>query len=213
MLTTLVMLVAVSQADGVPEAAPPPGAETHDGFFLRMTLGGGPTRATSEVAFFPGDDAVEFGARGRATNFNLEIGVAVTENLIVFGALNESIVEEPSVAIDEFDVDEDDIEGDVSMAYVGLGAGVSYYLPLNFYVSGALLVGRLVLETDELYGTDRGLGIFVSAGWEYFVSSNWGLGVAITAFGANLKDADDANGDPTIFRVRGGGLAFSATFN
>jgi hypothetical protein len=108
--------------------------------------------------------------------------------------------------------DEFKTKDDVSAGVVGVGGGVIYYFePINLYVSLALLADRLQIQdgSDDVASTDRGLGIDVMVGKEWWVSDEWGLGIAGAFRHSSMKDQHDG---PT-WTSDSFNVAFSATFN
>jgi hypothetical protein len=65
-------------------------------------------------------------------------------------------------------------------------------------------------EDEPLYESDWGGGISLMIGKEWWVSDNWGLGIAGQLFGGSAKDKDDEDLQFDTFSVN---LCFSATYN
>ena len=93
--------------------------------------------------------------------------------------------------------------------------GLSYYfMPINIYISAGICsnIGRIegnVLETDNIFGS----GFFCSVGKEWWVSKNWGLGLAIYYYYGKMETDEDIFIDQYTITDRIFGLAFSATYN
>jgi hypothetical protein len=105
-------------------------------------------------------------------------------------------------------------EADALLSAVALGATV--HLPLNVYVSPSLGVA-LVVGTDT-HGSapkrdffDPGFAAALDLGWEFWVSPQWALGVALKMSYYLVRD-DDAGSERTWHGLAGGPL-FTATFN
>jgi hypothetical protein len=105
-------------------------------------------------------------------------------------------------------------------------------MPYNTFISGTLLFTRLVWSEDDLGEEDSeadneysepGVGLSLSVGKEWWVSSNWGLGVGarlnyssnehaanrpLDRFGDTTQSSDDRR-----FDTWGISVALSATFN
>ncbi|MCE9672217.1 hypothetical protein LY474_30870 [Myxococcus stipitatus] len=181
-----------------------PGVHTHDGFYLRGQFGLGYTRAEAAD--------VDLAIKGISGSLDLEVGYAVFTNFIIYGKLFGSSVTNP-----DLEIDGDTIEGeagdDVSSNYMGIGAGVTYYfMPANFYITGALVVNELSIteDGDNVAETDAGVGIHLGIGKEWWVSDNWGIGIgAEVALGRIRSDSND--GDD--WNVAHFGLLFTATYN
>jgi hypothetical protein len=197
-LFTLAGLGAPALADG---------PRQHRGFYLNMALGAGAASMRSDEA--------DASVRGGAGSLWVAVGGALTENLILYGELFGQGMDDP-------DVDGTPIDSAaVSASLAGIGPGVTYYfMPLNLYVSGTIaLVGGSVQIEDELEDdgrserrTQAGLGLGLAVGKEWWLSGNWGLGVAGRVFGASMEDDDIVGGDST-WRAGGFALLLSATYN
>ena len=180
-----------------------PGAHRHDGLYVRMFLGPGYTSMKLP------DADVELSGTGGA--FGIAVGAAVQENLIIFGELFDDIAVNPDLKMNGQTIGSG---SDVSAGTVGVGAGLAYYfMPANVYVSGALTYTRLTLQQDneEIAKSDFGPGVSLMVGKEWWVSNNWGVGVALQVFAGRMKDSD-AQGSPT-WETTAAALAFSATYN
>ena len=57
-------------------------------------------------------------------------------------------------------------------------------------------------------GNRRGPGLHVAIGKEWWVSTHWGLGIALGAFGAHAWEGDGTDADSY-----GGALSFTGTYN
>jgi len=186
----------------------PAGWHRHDGFFLRLGFG---------VGYFGmkagGDDLVSiYGDEWRnpksdavGMDILFQIGGRVWDNLIVHADFDMAGVF-------------DDIGESNSMVRGLAGAGLSYYwMPINVYAS--LSAGYAFLELGHEFrsgdqSSDRltlvrahGGGFSMAVGKEWWVSSNWGLGLAVR-FGYSRVVGDGYECD--LWR---GGLQFSATYN
>lgn len=168
------------------------GQHEHDGFYLRFHAGFGHT-AVSEG---------ELRVAGPSGAFAFSIGGAVAEDLILFGHLTASSMQRPT-----FSYGDHRFEIDGSVEVGGIGVGLAYYfMPANLYVSGALLATRLELSDDHgttLAESKTGGGIELAVGKEWWVSDNWGLGLAGRVMMASI------DGTRTVSPA----LVFSATYN
>jgi hypothetical protein len=101
----------------------------------------------------------------------------------------------------------------------GIGAGLAYYMPNNLYLSGTLAFAQLSSgdedNTETRSETDFGPGLSLTFGKEWWVSDNWGLGVALNLFVARMKDKEAAypGFDKPVWRGTAVSLLFSASFN
>jgi hypothetical protein len=100
------------------------------------------------------------------------------------------------------------------MSDLGLGA-CYYFMPVNIYLSASVTVSRDRLEIDEKKGsTNPGVGAYVSIGKEWWVSDNWGLGVALFAYASRMDARESGTfvGRYTVYNTVAG-VVFSATYN
>ena len=177
----------------------------HDGFFLRLDLGGGYLEHSSPTNSVLGDMKVS----GGAGSFGVAVGGAVAENLILAGHLYSSAISNPSIS---YSSGASGNTSDTTMSMVGIGPELTYYfMPVNLYVSGTLAATRLHSSTNGQDGdSDWGVGMRLALGKEWWVSDNWGLGLAGLFSWSSNKD--QGAGAPTI-STWGLGVAFSATYN
>jgi len=178
------------------------GTNMHDGFYLRFQLGVGYQSLTYED-FQPGSDLIFSGAAG---NFTMQIGYAVINDLILFGELSSCVMTDPTLKLGGSSYDTDDTK----VSLVGFGAGLSYYLASNIFFTFSLEATRATLEVSGSSGSSEyGFGTNVSIGKEWWVSDNWGLGIALVGNYSRMKDKGVDNMLSNIYV----GLAFSATYN
>lgn len=175
----------------------PPRAR-HSGLFMRVTLGPGGASASEEA----------FGSETRIGGFGwlfeASLGGAVAPNLVLHGSIFYSGVPDPNV-----EQDEEDLPGaDALFTTSALGIGVTYYfMPTNMYVSGAFGFGVATFEDRFGVGdSDPGPALNLLIGKEWWVASEWGIGVAGRLFYMNLHNIER-------LEVTGLGLLFSATYN
>ncbi|MGC4092879.1 MAG: hypothetical protein QM756_34340 [Polyangiaceae bacterium] len=165
--------------------APDPTVHRHDGFYLRLGLGGG---------FFAGRIAytwVENGERtssitshGGGVAFEFAMGGTVAPGLVIGGGIYSSSAQHanwniPSSLSDKLATGT--IEG--GQGSIGLlGVIVDYYPnpQQGFHVQGGLGIGTLTFEADKLFPLAKwaggGGGAMVGVGYEFWVSSQWSIG-------------------------------------
>ncbi|WP_205525420.1 hypothetical protein [Pyxidicoccus trucidator] len=178
------------------------GYHEHDGFFLRLQLGGGYTRA--------GVLGEDLALKGGGGSINVEFGGAPVRNLILFGKLFGASSPNPDIEVGDLTIEGQD--EDVSQNYGGLGVGIAYYLmPANVYLSGALTASRLTIDEDgETFAeTDLGPGFHLGIGKEWWVSKNWGLGLGAELALGRVAEKDES----AKWNVVSGNLFLTATFN
>ncbi|MBP7603366.1 MAG: hypothetical protein KBA15_05530 [Spirochaetes bacterium] len=190
------------------ETSPPekPGAHRHDGFFLRAQLGFG--SGATVIEDYQGDDLETSGA---ATTFNLQIGYAIFDNFILFlengaSVMPESKLKHPSA------ISEAQKENDVAISTFGLGFSW-YWMPYNIYIAPVLSLSVTEYDGAMIKGDSRGgSGLSLSIGKEWWVSANWGLGVALFIFGGG-DTVKDQNGIKYDMSSSVFGIMFTATYN
>jgi hypothetical protein len=178
----------------------PPGYHTHDGFYLRLALGAGGAWTSGAGQKYSGG-SVAFGAA---------FGGAITPHLILYGEFIGHTI--PNPTFEAFGTSQS-LDADVDI--LGVGPGVAYYfMPLNLYVSGTLLLQQVQLSnsnnSDRSFAlTKAGIGCSIMVGKEWWVADDWGLGVAAQLLLGSAKDSYvDAR-----WTSRGVAIMFSSTYN
>ena len=177
-----------------------PGAELHDGFFLRFQLGAG------ALSIENGDETPSI-MEGGTGSVNLQIGGALVDNLILYGELFVNGATAPTYKRGAVIMQSSDR---VSLNVGGVGLGLSYYFGDSFFTGASLRAESMNVEVDQeekLAEAEDGAGIALQFGKEWWVSSNWGLGVAVEGHLGHVSSARDD------WSVRSGAIYFSATFN
>ncbi|HXJ20658.1 MAG TPA: hypothetical protein VMT03_10525 [Polyangia bacterium] len=180
--------------------APPPG-QTHDGFYLRLQVGGGWMTARKGLNTFS----------AKAWEYGVSVGGILVPNLAVFGTL--LFHDAPGPHGNPYgNYYTTTINGDLSSE--SIGAGFAYYfVPANVYVLAAgLATSAEVLSGDKrnLASSNRGLGFELMLGKEWWAGREWGLGMAAGVTGAWMTDTEDHSTTWSSFTYS---LLFSATYN
>jgi hypothetical protein len=188
----------------------PIGAERHDGFLLRASSGLGiaSLRVNSDAG--AGRTVKDTGLSGGTT---VDLGAALIDNLILRGRLAsdwELLSSSPF---------------GYRVAVVGGQVGVGgdyYFMPVNIYVGATLSLAGITLAIQPDKNDDKnidvrhskaGIGLDLDVGKEWWVTGNWGMGVALRVRYLNLGAAEvvpSATGRLTSLVL---GLNFSATYN
>jgi hypothetical protein len=105
-------IAAAQPAPPPPAGYEDPGAHRHDGFFLRTWIGPAYTSMSQESIL---------DVSGSGGSFGIAAGVALNENLILFGQLFDDIAIKPTVKLEGEELG----EGDFNAGVVGVGAGLS----------------------------------------------------------------------------------------
>jgi hypothetical protein len=90
---------------------------------------------------------------------------------------------------------------------------MTYYLPSNYYVTGAIGMAESRNKTNSTTNkTDRGYGANVMIGKEWWVSDDWGVGIAGQFLYTNCPGKLVAGARPDV-QSTSFGILFSATYN
>ncbi len=175
----------------------------HDsGFMFRGTLGFGYESLSIDAGF----DATIGGVGG---SISVALGGFVIPNLAINADLYALAVVDPSVEFNGQDLG----EADAKLGLTAIGVGLTYYImPLNLYLAGSVGIGQgsIEIEGGEAQA-DAGLAIHLSIGKEWFVSPDWGLGIAAEFVWADVPPDDDTGDSSASFT--GFNVAFSVTYN
>jgi hypothetical protein len=180
------------------------GFHLHDGFFARGHFGIGVTSLSSTR------NNVKTTLSGGGVAIGGAVGGVIARNLILYGAFFGTDVGNPNMEVAGTSTAAN--VGDVGFG--GFGPGIAYYFePINLYLSGTL--GLSAFHASDTAGarwdsSKTGLALELSAGKEWWVSHDWGLGLAAELIFASMKDQDD----PALtWSVGALSLVFSATYN
>jgi tetratricopeptide (TPR) repeat protein len=191
-------------APALGQTVTPPGHHSHDGFFLRMQLGLGYTSVSAENA--------DLKISGSSGHFLMAAGVALAGKLVLYGEFGAGTITEPSVTVNN---QSGSFDGELTVYTFGVGAAF-YIMPANVYLSATL--GGSQVELEVRNGLDvhkleskTGFGITLSAGKEWWVSKDLGLGVALQLHGSAVKE--DIPVEPDTLTPGWVSVAFSGTYN
>jgi len=197
----------------------PPGAHTHDGFYLRLQLGEGFGRFTAN------DNGRHFEVSGPLTAYTIAVGAALTQNLILYG----------EALVGGFNDTKGKIDGKAAAtannSLGGFGVGVAYYWPApNVYVAATLMIfqleaggkgssadwgesfeGLVNQQGDAQTEPFMGVGGEAQVGKEWWISPHWGLGAAGEVFAGLAPDYD--SGGNFTWTAMSFALLLSATYN
>ena len=196
-----------------------PGAETHDGFYLRLQLGLGYTRMSTHTMMS------DVSLAGFSDSLGIALGGALNSHLIIYGTLIESTARSPKGKIDgplSSAVSDGMLVGTVSVGgfgvagVAGVGAGVAYYLDSNVFFAGSLLASRLVADDtngNTVAKSDWGFTFEGQVGKEWWVSDNWGVGVAGQLLLGAMQDHPYSNENVPTWQLTALSVLFTATYN
>ena len=181
-----------------PWANPVPGRFSHEGFFLRLQIGPGYATVSRPDTRWT----------GLGIGMGLSVGGSLIENLALHADFRTNLVPSPTQRDhgkkSDFDAD---------IVFESMGLGLTYYLmPLNIYATISGGIGVLVFEDDEsgaAKDTEAGLTLSGTLGKEWWIGSDWGLGIAGQVTYMRVNDyVDDARMNALALNV-----LFSATYN
>jgi hypothetical protein len=186
-----------------PPAPPPSPPFVHDGFYLRLNVGPGYGYVTTTSM----GQTLTMSGGSLANSF--AIGGTIAPNVILYGGFLDNSILSPRYVLDGSTVNDDGS----SILIAGLGPGVAYYfMPSNAYVAGTLMVSRLsqaVYRGREAI-SNWGPTLEGLVGKEWWVSANWGVGVAAQIVVSRLGLRGDDEAALNIFEAA---LLLSATYN
>ena len=185
-----------------------PGAQTHDGLYLRMQLG----LATVDLkGTIPGTTVTYAGAGASA---GLAVGYTVAPHLTLY--LDFLIAGAGNTTPHVNGYAQTGVQGSPNV--FGIGPGLSFDFGPNVFVAATvLLAGVYVDDTNgsSLASSKSGAAIELQLGKEWWVSDNWGLGLSGQFIYGSMKGSDR---DPSLdavpdWRVVAAAILFSATYN
>jgi hypothetical protein len=166
---------------------PDPGFHKHDGFYMRALMGFGFGEMRGDVA----NGRLVISGNGIAEAF--AFGYAIKENLILYGEYGIAGLLEATAS----GAGKNPNTTDTTDLVLSFAPGMAYYFgPSNMYVSGALgLAFSIATEklggasvTDVKHDSTAGLGGNLTLGKEWWVSANWGLGIALRGSFARTRE-------------------------
>lgn len=182
------------------------GSHEHDGLFARVTLGGGYLSASED---FQGSS---YTYSGGGFSWGAALGGVIAPNLILFGEFSGITVADPQVdgGGTSYTMSSTD------MTMIGFGPGIAYYfVPVNVYLSGTLTFSQISFSDVSGYYADEstnfGVGANLMVGKEWWVTPDWGLGIAGQFQVASMRD--NPQGVSTRMTAKTFSLLFSATYN
>ena len=196
-------------------------AETseRDGLFLRLSFGFGFGEDWQSTDSVPKEARLA----GVGSVGDLAIGGIVAENLALHATFYSSTLADPVYQPSGIETAGNNNET-YRVSTGGLGVGLTYYImPLNLYLSGSAGFGTRQTERTVISGnttnierivSDIGVGYQLAIGKEWWVSSEWSIGVGAQAI--YVRAAMPMDGCDGCRRNRESlvsGIVFSATYN
>lgn len=190
-----------------PDRVIPPGyvdgVRRHDGFLLRVQLGGVYSQAKTRTA-----DA-RLHVYGGALQWNFGLGGALNEHWLLFGDFFGSITLTASARQGG-----NGLAGalpSLNLFSAGLGPGVAYYfMPSNVFLAASFGLGYASLgdEVGMLDETGVGFASQMQLGKEWWLGYAWALGAALQSVVMTLPDVGEER--VRLFNL---GLVLSLTYN
>ena len=158
-----------------------------------------------------GTTAANLEAKGVASEFDIKLGGRIAPNTLLHATL-AGVSNGEDLEVSSTRGSYSTSEKSESMSFLGIG--LTYYLPINVFLSGSIGLASFNLQDNGDDGniegsTEEGLGFQVAVGKEWWVSDNWGLGVSAAFTYGSAEDKHDA-GDASAYGIN---VMFSATFN
>ena len=187
--------------------APPESMEgfhTHDGFFLQVHVGISATGFSSKQA------GVKTNYVGGGISSGVAIGGVIARNLVLYGAFFGTDTGNPDRQVDGTSMTSD-------LGEIGVGAfgpGLAYYFErCNLYLSATFGLAGFTANDGggvKVDSAKSGTAFDFMVGKEWWVSRDWGLGIAGELMAASLKDK---NVPGLTWSASGLSILFSATYN
>lgn len=180
----------------------------HEGFFARVSVGGGWQRLLAP------DRGNELRTKGATITVEGALGLSVERNLVLHLTGHYWQMVAP-----RFRSDEREASGGKAASVV-FGPGLSYYfMPVNIYISGSLGLGFMFMERPagvgrpgvpkRIFTSDGGWVLLVSAGKEFWVDREWAVGISAYFTLSNFPEPANL----PVWAGPGFGLRVSATFD
>lgn len=181
----------------------------HKGFYLSMGLG--PVFGNINM-----DSNVEgtYAWGGTGAVFDLKIGGAIKENLILHATMIGNSLAGPSIRSNGVEIAK--MSNNYTINESTFGAGLTYYImPANAFLSGSAGIGQFnSQDTESNYNvsTKSGFSMQLKIGKEWWVSRRWGLGAALT-YGMTNVNNNVGNGLVEKLNSNRFGIMFNATLD
>jgi opacity protein-like surface antigen len=176
---------------------------THKGFYLSMQAG-------PAFGYINGNsnNQTSIEVSGTGVGFDLQIGGALKENLILHGTLGIKSIYGPNI-------NDVSISKDYSFDEFMMGIGTTYYMAKNFFLTGNIGIGNFSFadeSTNTTYDTGEGFSYQLKAGKEWWISPRWALGAAVEYSGTRTDDTMN-NGYEESWQSHRFSVRFTATLN
>jgi hypothetical protein len=191
-------------------------ARVHDKLYLRLYAGVAYFSASEMVGVVGCPGCVEqqyVNHAGLGVTYGGAVGWAVVRNLILYFELMGTSVPSAETTATVYWR-----EGPTGIDQLAFGPGLAYYLnPPNLYLASTLTFPKARLA-DQQGNMDLGIGVNVTVGKEWWLSANWGIGMALQAHFASMANSGCCgsfyfNAEVPRLNTRTLALLLSATYN
>ncbi len=173
-LSLIIILFGITPAFS--QFEPAPGFHTHDGFYLSLCMGAGYLSMTDNIT---NAQYKKMEMKGNGTTMDIKIGGAIRPNFILHGDLISSASYEGDIYLDSRKVGK--LSSDETFGTSIIGVGFTYYImPQNTFICATVGSGNFsIISQNDSYTSDNGFAFMAKVGKEWWVSTNWGLGVSV----------------------------------
>ena len=174
------------------ELRPRLGAFVHDGFFLRMAIGGGWLGGSANLDTQSNATVPDYSLKGGGVALDFQIGGAVVPGVILGGELAFQQAINPTLSQNGYDTNSN---AKFTMNFVMLGPFIDWYPDPKggFHFGG--MIGLAGLTTtdpdadDQTTSSAGGFGGGVHIGYDWWVAPEWSVGVLAKFWGASVKSS------------------------
>jgi hypothetical protein len=160
-----------------------PSAHRHDGFYLRMSIGGGSLAARGDRYDSSYSNRQEYTFEGNAMSFDIMVGGTLLPGLAVGGAYQGSYAAQANYSEQQ--------DGDAGMSFGMIGPFIDIFPDPHggFHLGGMLGPAATVAYDDRYEETAAavGFGGSVWVGYDFWISNQWSLGAVLRASAAQVE--------------------------
>jgi len=186
------------------------GPHEHDGLYFRFMMGAGyaQTSSTNKVNKFQNQEISHFG--------EFQFGGTILKNTILSVNFPVYFIPLPGGLSLPNSMTGTGAASGVESYIAAMGVGVThYFMPVNIFISSSFYYSMTGVEYPGVSGdknNTKGFAVGFSAGKEWWVSKEWGLGVALNFYYSRQNDLTKGL-DITPLDVFSVNIAFTATYN
>jgi hypothetical protein len=192
-----------------PPSGPPPGARLHDGFYLRVALGGGSARMKLSSAESGVADAT---VKGGGVGLDFLIGGSPSDGLVIGGGIFSQSDNSPTVEQGGTSVK---YNGDGSLALIGPFIDGFFDPEGGFHLGGAIGITGFNLNNKDVDNYDttayNGGGLLAFGGYDAWIADEWSLGGYVKFMASSGTRNVDVGGKSYDQRAAGWAVSVMAT--